>query len=188
MRSSDPQAEFARLTAYYAQLSESELTELGSQYESLTEAAQAAIRAEFDRRGMPAPELANDELHDLQPLVTIRRCLNPIDAMVAKSALVSAGISAFLSDENTARIYWGTSIALGGIRLRVRANDKAAAEAVLSQPIPPVFEANGTRYEQPRCPSCNSLDISDLWLPPIWTCNTCGAKWEDIPEGNAADS
>lgn len=136
MKSPDRQAEFARLTTYYAQLSATELTELGSQYESLTEAAQSAIRAEFDRRGMPAPELVEPEIVEFQPLVTIRQCLDPLDAMVAKSALVSAGIPAFLSDENTARIYWGTSIALGGIRLRVRVSDEGAAEAVLSQPIP----------------------------------------------------
>ena len=93
MKDLDPQAEFARLTAHYGKLSETELAELGSQYESLTEAAQAAIRAEFDRRGMPAPELAEPEIFEFQPLVTIRKYRDPAEAMLAKSALdPAAGI------------------------------------------------------------------------------------------------
>lgn len=143
MKSKDPQAESAKLLAYYAQLSEEELVQLGSQYESLTESAQAAIRAEFDRRGLAAPELAESEEPEFQPLVTVRKYLDQGSAVIAKSALESAGISAFLRDENTARIDWGTSIALGGIRLQVRPEDFAEAEDVLSQSTPPILEGDG---------------------------------------------
>lgn len=143
MRNHDPHAESERLRAHYAQLSEEELVNIGSQYESLTEAAKAAIRAEFDRRSLPAPELAESENHEFQPLVTVRRYLDKIEATIAKSALDSADIPCSLRDENTARIDWGTSIALGGIRLQVRPEDRAAAEEVLSPSIPPIDEADG---------------------------------------------
>jgi hypothetical protein len=132
MKNHDPQAESARLRAYYAQLPEEELIQLGSEYLSLTESAQAAIRAEFDRRSLPAPELVEPEDHEFQGLVTVGRYLDQAHASVAKSVLESAGIPASLRDENTARIDWGTSIALGGIRLQVRPEDEASAKELLS--------------------------------------------------------
>src|SRR5271170_1738507 len=172
MKIEDSHAEDARLRAYYAQLAEEELIQLGSQYESLTDTAQVAIRAEFEHRGMSAPALADSELLEFQSLVTIRQFLDPTDAMIAKSALESAGIFAFLRDENTARVQWGWSILMGGIRLQVRPEDKTSAEDVLSQPIPPVIESEGVEYEQPRCPSCQSLDIDFVspWPQKLWTC------------------
>jgi len=180
----DPHSETTRLRAYYAQLSETELNEIGSHYDSLTEAAQSALRDEFDRRGMPAPELA-DEPAEFQPLVTLRSYRDLPAAQVAKSALESAGIFAFLRDENTVRMDWGYSQIIGGIRLQVRPEDAAAAEAVLSQPITPTIESDSGDYEQPRCPSCQSLDIGMLWARPTWTCHTCGQQWKESPDSNS---
>lgn len=198
----DPHSELERLRAHYAQLSEKELISIGSQYESLTEAAQSAIRAEFDRRGMPAPELADDETPEFQPLVTVRQYRDPADAILAKAALESAGIFAFLQNENTVRMEWIWSNLMGGIRLQVRPEDKTAAEEVLSQPIPSTIEVDGVDYEQPRCPSCQSLNITFEtvnskvgfasiilafpipWPKNLWTCNACGQKWEDVPDGD----
>ena len=182
MKEPDLQAESERLRAYYARLPEEELVQIGSQYESLTDSAKAAIRAEFDRRSLPAPELAEPEDHEFQALVTVGRYLDQAHASVAKSVLESAGIHASLRDENTARIDWGTSIALGGIRLQVRPEDQAAAEEALSQPIPSVIDAEGIQYEQPRCPACRSLDISMLWARSTWSCASCDAKWEDVQD------
>jgi hypothetical protein len=197
MNSEDLQAEPARLREYYSRLSDEELQERGSQYESLTENAQEAIRAEFDRRGFPAPELAEPDEVEFQPLVTVRQFRDLPDAMLAKSALASAGISAFLGNENTVRVQWVWSNLIGGISLQVRAEDQAAAEEVLSQPIPPAFESDGVEYEQPRCPYCQSLDIdyesvnpkvglaSIIVAVPIpwpqnsWTCRACGKEWKD---------
>jgi hypothetical protein len=202
MKNEDPQVEAARLRAYYAQLPKEELLRLGSEYDSLTEAAQTAIRAEFDNRGMPAPELLDAEEFEFQSLVTIRQFRDPTDAMLAKSALESAGVFAFLRDENTVRVNWGWSNLIGGIRLQVRPEDKAAAEDVLSQPIPPVIESEGFEYEQPRCPYCQSLDIDFEsvnpkvglasiivavpipWPQKLWTCSACGKKWDDQPDAD----
>jgi hypothetical protein len=183
MKTPDPQAESARLTAYYAQLPEGELLELGQQYETLTAPAQAAIRAEFDRRALPAPELSTppDE-PQFQSLVTIRQYRDPPQATLAAAALDSAGIFCFLENANFVRLDWALSNLVGGIRLQVRPEDQAAAEAILSQPIPPAFETDEASFDQPRCPACQSLDISMLWAPSSWTCASCGAKWEDLPD------
>jgi hypothetical protein len=203
MNNQDPQSEPARLRAYYAELSEEELIEIGSHYDSLTDEAQFAIRAEFDHRGMPAPELAEeDETPEFEPLVTIRQYRDPADAAIAKSALDSAGIFAFLQNENTVRMDWLWSNLMGGLRLQVRAGDAAAAEELLSQPIPSVVETDDIKYEQPRCPNCQSLDISFEslntkvglasiilavpipWPKRLWTCNACGRKWKEVADSN----
>lgn len=185
MNNRDPHSESERLRAYYTQLPEDELVRIGSQYQSLTDLAKTAIRAEFDRRGLPAPELADDDDFEFQALVSIRYYRDLLEAQIAKSALESAGIFAFLRDENTVRIDWGYSNAVGGIRLQVRPEDQAAAEEALSQPIPSVIDAEGIQYEQPRCPACQSLDISRLWARSTWSCASCGAKWEDVQDPNS---
>jgi hypothetical protein len=53
------------------------------------------------------------------------------EAWLAKSVLDSAGIECFLFDENVVRIDWFLSNAIGGIKLRVREEDVAAAAALL---------------------------------------------------------
>jgi transposase-like protein len=99
------------------------------------------------------------------------------------------------------RMDWFISNLLGGIKLKVRQEDAAAAEEVLSQPIPEDFEVDGVgEFEQPRCPNCQSLDVTfealnkpiaftSAWvgLPlPIarnsWKCESCGSKWQDTDE------
>ena len=182
MAKDDPQAEAAKPTARYSEMSEKELLNLGSRYESLTEAAQIALRAEFGRRGMPAPELAGDDTPDFQELVTVRYYRDLPEAIVAKSVLESAGIYAFLCDENIARMEWGYAHVVGGIRLQVRPGDRAAAEEVLCQPVPPVIEGEGVYYEQPRCPVCGSLDVHVFLMNPIRTCAKCGAKLEFLSD------
>ena len=184
MKALDPHAESERLRTYYAQLSDGELNEIGSQYDSLTEQAQSALRAEFGRRNMPAPELAEKEGAEFQPLVTVRLYRDLPEAQLAKAALESAGIHASLRDENLVRMDWFYSNAIGRIRLQVRPTDVADAEQVLSQPIPPVIESDSGDFEQPRCPSCQSLNIARPFAQPFWSCNNCGAKWEELPDNN----
>lgn len=179
-------SELERLSAYYAQLSDAELKKVGSQYDSLTMEAQSAIHAEFDHRGIPAPELPDNGDPEFQPLVTIRSFRDLPEAQLAKSALESAGLAAFLQDENLVRTDWFLSNAIGRIRLQVRQKDAADAEEVLSQPIPSMIESDSGDYQQPRCPSCRSLDIGRPFAQPFWSCNACGAKWEELADDNSA--
>ena len=74
----------------------------------------------------------------------------------------------------------------------------AEAMEVLDQPIPESFAVDGVEeYQQPRCPKCQSLDVTfqNLNKPiaygsaylnvpiPIknkaWKCSSCGCEWEE---------
>ena len=187
------------------QMSNEELRRVATEYDSLTDQAQLLLRGEFAHRSMEAP-LADEEPEpwQLNGVATIRQYRDQGEAMLARSVLESAGISCFLRDENTVRIDWLWSNLMGGIRLQVAEQDAAAAEAILSQPIPSrIQQAGDADYEQPRCPKCRSLDITfetldrkvaatsllilGIPLPsPIerdsWLCHKCGTKWTDDHE------
>lgn len=134
MKANDSNTESERLRAYYASLPEGELVHLGSQYDTLTEAAQRVLRAEFARRHMAAPELATEEdPPEFQQLITIRSYRDLSEAITAKSAIESANIFATLLDEHTVRMNWFWSNTIGGIRLAVREEDEVVALEVLAQ-------------------------------------------------------
>lgn len=198
----DPE-EFA---ASYAKMSEPELLDLARSYDSLTEAAQAALRAEFARRGMETPTVQGGEALEGRTLATVSRYRDLSEAIVARSMLESAGIYAYLRDENLVRLDWQVSNFIGGIRLQVAMEDKSAAEELLNQPIPDsIHFGDQPDFSQPHCPVCNSPDITfegssrgaalaSLYLLSLplplgeesWLCNSCGARWqeaEDDPQG-----
>lgn len=146
-----------------------------------------------------------DEL-DFQRMVTIRRFRDLPEALLAKGGLDSAGIASVLVNDNIVRLDWFWSNAMGGVQLQVEPEDVDAANKILNQPIPESFDAAGTGdYQQPRCPSCGSLDVSfqelnkpvafasayvGLPLPihrQAWRCHACNAEWEDdADQGEAA--
>jgi hypothetical protein len=190
----------------YARMSEVELLELAQEYDSLTETAQSALRAEFARRHLEPP-LIDEPVEEADPaareLVTVRRYRDLSEAIVARSLLESAGIAAWIRDENIARMEWQYSNLLGGIRLQVGVGDADAATEVLNQPIPEVIPFDEKEeFVQPQCPRCGSINISFLGtdrgaalasvtllalpLPTggeSWTCALCGARWrDDAPE------
>ncbi len=185
----------------YAKMSESELIELAHSYDSLTEPAQTALRAEFATRHLDPPTI-----EDLETLaatgpsfVTLRRYRDLSEAIVARSLLESSGIPAYLRDENLVRLEWQISNLIGGIRLQVEQADEAAAAELLSQPIPDKVPFDDqTEFAQPLCPRCFSRDITfqgssrraalaslyllSLPLPlgqETWLCNSCDARWVD---------
>jgi len=106
-------------------MSELELRQLGQDQKNLTEDALGALESEFLRRGLlfegqnRAPITGQEEVK----LVALRRFRDLPEALVAKGLLDSANIKCFLSDENTARMDWLWSNALGGVRLWVREDD-----------------------------------------------------------------
>jgi hypothetical protein len=107
-------------------MSEVELLELAQDYDALTDSAKTALRAEFARRNLEPP-LVEDRIESGEPaarsLMTVRRYRDLSEALVARSLLESAGISAWIRDENVARMEWQYSNLLGGIRLQVEASD-----------------------------------------------------------------
>jgi hypothetical protein len=196
------------LATRYAAMSEVELMELAREYDSLTEEAQAALRAEFTRRQLEPP-LVEDREEYAEPVgrevVTVRRYRDLSEAIVAQSLLESAGIKAWTRDENLVRMDWFYSNLVGGVRLQVDAADAAAAAEVLDLPVPEAIPfGEKEEFVQPRCPRCGSIDISFLGsdrraaitsvtllgvpLPlgsESWDCHACGARWRDTGDDAA---
>jgi hypothetical protein len=188
----------------YAGMSEPELKKLADEAWSLTETGKEALRSELARRGLEY-ELAAAAETKVEPnhLVALRQFRDLPEALLAKGFLESAGVESFLADETTIRMDWLWSNLLGGVKLCVSEEDAEAAAQILSQEIPEKFGIEGDGdFEQPRCPQCQSLDISFqdldksvahssllLGVPiPLscrrWTCQSCGYVWAPIDESN----
>lgn len=195
----DPEPTFADL---YRPMSEWELQNLAADWHSLIPEARTALIAEFAARKLSFTEPSaptNDPGPEYRELVTLRRYRDLSEAIVARAVVESSGIFCFLKDENLVRLDWQVSNFIGGIRLQVDAADVEAAEEILSQPIPNSIPIPGQPgFEQPRCPRCNSSDITwerqgrkaaltslylfSLPLPrgsESWTCNKCSLHWTE---------
>ena len=188
-----------RLAKTYAAMSDSELQRLARNPESLTEVAWESLEDELDRRNLefPADETHPQEEVELRRLITIRQFRDLPEALLAKGCLESAGIECFLRDDNLVRLDWFISNFGGGVKLCVQAEDAEKAQGILDEPILEGLYVDGVGlYEQPRCPKCNSLDVSFQELDPAaylsmavrvpipfhrsaWRCRACTAEWED---------
>jgi Putative prokaryotic signal transducing protein len=200
----DEQAERRRLAGTYAGMTDGELLHLAQHPELLTETAWEALEDELDRRDLESVEdevpQPREEI-ELRNLVTIRQFRDLPEALLAKGSLESAGIECFLADENLVRLDWFISNFIGGIKLRVKPHDAESAQKLLDEPILEGLYVHGVGlYEQPRCPNCQSLDVTfrELDKPvayvsaflrvPIpvqregWRCHSCDAEWEDDGE------
>jgi hypothetical protein len=191
------------LVAKYGAMSEADLLAVARGYDHLGEAAQGALRAEFARRGMEAPLVEEAGAPVDGRLVTVERYRDLSEAIVARSMLEAAGIRVFLFDENVVRLDWQISNMIGGIRVQVEDKDEAAARELLMAPVADSIElADGSEFEQPRCPVCGSAEITfegkgrgaamASWIvvgAPIlpsgretWVCSNCGTRWEETDE------
>src|SRR5881296_2879133 len=123
------------------------------------------------------------------------------DAFLFGSILDSAEIECCLADENTIRMDWFWSNFLGGIKLCVRKADADEASSLLEQGVPEKFHVEGVgEYQQPRCPKCQSLDVSFRGLNKavdytsallggpwplhrsLWECDACRHQWPESSE------
>ena len=188
-----------RLAKTYAAMTDDELQHLARHAESLTETAWEALEDELDRRDLEFPDEQPEprQALDLRTLVTIRQFRDLPEALLAKGSLESAGIECFLRDENLVRLDWFISNFVGGVKLCVKPEDAEKARQLLDQPILEGLYVHGVGlYEQPRCPKCNSLDVTYQELDPAaylsmavnvpipfhrdgWRCRACSAEWED---------
>jgi len=185
--------------AEYQKMSNEELLALARDYDGLTDAAQGAIRSEFAKRGLEPPILDDPEPQpEWSELATVTTFRDVTEALVAQSVLRSAGIAAYLFDDNFVRIYWYLANFIGGVRLKVKAEDESAAKEILGEAAPASIPfSDGETYLQPQCPKCGSSNISfngafrgaalaGLYVAAIplptgdasWSCNTCGARWQ----------
>jgi hypothetical protein len=199
-----------QVSQLYARMSDPELKALADAAWSLTEIGKEALLAELARRGLNfelASAAAAPTKDPQNNLVTVRKFRDVPEALLAKGFLESGGVESFLVDETTIRMDWMWSNLLGGIKLCVNREDVEAADQILSQEIPDKFDFEGAEdFDQPRCPQCNSLDITydDLNKPatyastfmlgvPIqiksrrWNCQICGYIWDQEEESGQSN-
>ncbi len=203
MTNEDPEQQRERLASLYFDMEDAELLKLDEDPTALTRVAQEALLAEMSRRGLvslPGQSSDTDELES-QKLVTLRQFRDLPEALLAKGALESAGIESFLADDNMVRMDWFISNLIGGIKIKVKPEDLEAAQEILDQPIPEGFDVEGVGdYQQPRCPQCQSLDVTfqqlnqpvayaSAWMAlplPVhykaWRCRACKHEWKDAAE------
>ncbi len=138
----DPEQERRRLQEYYSRLTDGELERLSADASDLTDTARQSLTQEKLRRGHIGADIQSyesgesTEQPEFRRLQTIRQFRDLPEALLAKGCLESAGIEAFLADDNMVRLDWFISNLIGGIKLKVKPEDSAAAIAILEQPIP----------------------------------------------------
>ncbi len=211
MTTPTPEEERARVAGVYSALSDEELGQIAESGDELSAVAQTALLAEAAKRGlkMEISPPRGEDVFEFNETVTLRQFRDLPEALLAKGSLESAGIQTYLVDDNMIRMDWFISNLLGGIKLKVRAEDVEAASEILNQPIPEMLDVEGVgNFEQPKCPRCQSLDISNEELnKPVsyftayagvpvpvykrgWTCHACGNRWEEqsdtLPEQDGA--
>jgi Putative prokaryotic signal transducing protein len=197
-----PEQERVRIAGVYSAMSDEELRQIADSGDELSAVAHEALQAEAVKRGLKltiAPPRGED-VYEFNDTVTLRQFRDLPEALLAKGSLESAGIQAYLVDDNMIRMDWFISNLLGGIKLKVRPEDAEAATEILNQPIPEILEVEGVgSVEQPRCPQCQSLDVTYqemnkgvsytaayVGVPiPVykkgWICHACGNNWEEEP-------
>jgi len=193
-----PEQDRARMAGVYSAMSDEELGKIAKSGDELSATAHEALQAEIARRGLKL-EIApprGEAVFEFNRTVTLRQFRDLPEALLAKGCLESAGIQAYLVDDNMIRMDWFISNLLGGIKLKVRPEDAEAASEILNQPIPETLDVEGVGdFEQPKCPRCRSLDVSfDELDKPVaylsayagvplpftkhgWTCQACGNAW-----------
>lgn len=204
MAAYDWEKERHRLEKWYAGMVDGELEKLAREAGSLTDVAREVLQLDLSRRRLGI-ELqmrgaGGGQVWPPGP-VELRRFRDLPDALLAKSILDSADIECFLIDENIIRMDWLWSNLVGGVKLWIRPEDADAAE-LLDQDWLESFVIGGVgEYKQPRCPNCQSFDISfrelikrvayasilGMWftgfIPLIalhrrgWKCHSCGHSW-----------
>ena len=145
----------------------------------------------------------------LEELVTISKFFTLGEAKLAQGKLVSAGISAFVCDENMHALNWHIGMALGGIRLQVPDSQVVRALEVLDDfevETPGDLQLDEDADDDDAedvacCPECESLEIREvtdssprqiaLWSAAIpfpepavessrrWRCLMCGYYWRE---------
>lgn len=128
-------------------------------------------------------------------LVTVATFPEAIEAHIYRNRLENEGIPSFIADENVITNQPWHSIAYGGVKLRVRAQDQEKALALINE-IRFGSPADDAEINPPSCPVCESKRIkqksitgtwplikSILFLFPVRTpkkmvCLNCGYRWQ----------
>ena len=130
-------------------------------------------------------------------LVTVATFPEAIEAHIYRNRLENEGIPCVIADENIISNQPWHSIAYGGVKLRVRAQDQEKALALINQIRygQEYLNDESAAYEAPECPVCNSRNLKQKQVSGIWplvksilflypmrtriklTCLNCGYRW-----------
>lgn len=88
--------------------------------------------------------------------VTVARYQYSSEALIVKGKLESEGIEVFMTDMHTIDTDPLVSNAIGGVKLKVRAEDRFAASRVLES----IYPYSVDDHQKPiECPKCNSKKV-----------------------------
>ncbi|KAA5546532.1 putative signal transducing protein [Adhaeribacter rhizoryzae] len=130
-------------------------------------------------------------------LVTVATFPEAIEAHIYRNRLEAEGIPSVIADENIISNQPWHSIAYGGVKLRVRAQDQEKASALINEIRHGLITATDESedYEALTCPVCNSHNLKQKQITGIWpliksilflypmrtriklTCLNCGYRW-----------
>ncbi len=134
-------------------------------------------------------------------LITVATFNNPLEAHIICGRLESEGIECFLADENIVQANWLYANAVGGVKIRVRREDAAAAHHIVEG----VMGEDGTDGsvsetdpDAAACPQCASANVSYQkyhkrfafaswlflgfplpWRRNRWVCDDCGHEFKE---------
>ncbi|MFA0813278.1 putative signal transducing protein [Microbulbifer epialgicus] len=92
-------------------------------------------------------------------LVTVASFSFPYEAQIAKAALESEGIKAFVADEHTINMQWLYSNAMGGVRVQVLEYDLESARLMLNQDHSMKVYAEVGERQVRYCEYCSSTNM-----------------------------
>ena len=135
-------------------------------------------------------------------LVQIAAYWNVIEASLPRARLEWRGIKCFLFDEHIVTVNWLYSLAVGGVKLKVKESDVEEAFEIIQEPPPaPIAEEDvvGEDSDEPYCPQCRSwavyhemfarqlvfaswilLQFPLPFLSRKWKCLKCGYRWRPL--------
>jgi hypothetical protein len=71
----------------------------------------------------------------LSRLLTVATFVTPLEAELTRGRLDEGGVEAIVTDAELVTVDWSMSNAIGGVKVRVAAEDAERARAVLSEPV-----------------------------------------------------
>ena len=185
--SDDPNEQWSRLSAHYAQMLDGELLKLASEYSNLTEVARQVLRDTMRKRGLGDPlkpqelqqgpgrlrfdqgiELEGGEdapAEDGESKTAIEytwktelcECETREQAWQIAEVLDRAGIESWLRDPT--RYFAEPALDLTGFRIAVAADQLDEARAIIAQPIPQdIIEESQVKVPEYENPKCPGCD------------------------------
>lgn len=130
-------------------------------------------------------------------MVTVATFPEAIEAHIYRNRLEADGIPSVIADENVVSNQPWHSIAYGGVKLRVRAQDQEKALALINEIRHGIIKETdpAATYAAPACPVCNSQNLKQKPVTGVWpliksilffypvqtqiklTCLNCGYRW-----------